>query len=49
MDPGPAALVLAVLVLAAIYAAPMAWRRAAGGLLIVLTVLITALQLLGAL
>lgn len=49
IDPGVSVLVLAAVALAAFYLAPLAWRRAAGGLAVLLTVIMMALQLLGAL
>ncbi len=49
MDAGAAALVLGLVAVGTAFALPMAWRRAAGGLLVLLTLAVTALQLLGVL
>lgn len=49
MTEGIWVLVSALAALGAFYVAPLAWRRAAGGALILATVAIIALQLLGAL
>lgn len=47
MDEAALALVFGLLAYAVIEATPPDWLRAAGGLLLVVTVLLTALQILG--